>query len=338
MATKIAILGDGAWGTAIGLLLAAKPEQRVTLWSAFEENARILREQRENVRLLPGVPIPETIALTTDVKEAVSDADLIVSAIPTVYLRDTLERVAHALRVGPATPLPTPVLSLSKGIERGTFQRPTEIIQQVLGARRVGVLSGPSHAEEVSRGLPCSVVAAGTDAQLARWVQQCFTTDRFRVYTNRDLVGVELGGALKNVIGIAAGICDGLGLGDNAKSALLTRAQVEMARFGVALGAEKATFFGLAGLGDLITTCVSRHGRNRMVGERLARGEKLSEILHSTKMVAEGVFTTRSVHERAVKMAIDMPITAEVYQVLYEDKPPAAAVNDLMMREPTCEV
>jgi glycerol-3-phosphate dehydrogenase (NAD(P)+) len=333
MATKIAILGDGAWGTAIALLLASKPDQRVTLWSAFEENARILRERRENVRLLPGVPIPEAVSLTTDIKEVVRDADLVVSAIPTVYLRDTLERVAHA-----TTPLTAPVLSLSKGIERGTFQRPTEIIQRVLGARRVAVLSGPSHAEEVSRGKPCSVVVAGTDGELARWVQQCFTTDRFRVYTNRDLVGVELGGALKNVIGIAAGICDGLGLGDNAKSALLTRGQVEMARFGVALGAERATFFGLAGLGDLITTCVSRHGRNRMVGERLARGEKLSAILHSTKMVAEGVFTTSSVHERAVKMAIDMPITAEVYRVLYEEKPPAAAVNDLMMREPTSEV
>jgi glycerol-3-phosphate dehydrogenase (NAD(P)+) len=201
----------------------------------------------------------------------------------------------------------------------------------------VAVLSGPSHAEEVSRGLPASVVAASTDLDLARWVQQRFSTDRFRVYTNLDVVGVELGGALKNVIGIAAGIGEGLGFGDNAKSALLIRGAVEMARFGVALGAEHQTFFGLAGLGDLITTCVSRHGRNRHVGERLARGEKLADILASMRMVAEGVYTTRSVHDRAARMGIDMPITAEVYRVLYEGKAPLAAVNDLMVREPRSE-
>ena len=196
----------------------------------------------------------------------------------------------------------------------------------------MAVLSGPSHAEEVSRGLPTSVVAASDDLELARWVQQHFSTDRFRVYTNLDVIGVELAGALKNVIGIAAGISDGLGFGDNAKSALLTRGLVEMARFGVALGAEPQTFFGLAGLGDLITTCVSPHGRNRHVGERLARGERLADILAGMKMVAEGVYTARSVHERATRMGIAMPITAEVYRVLYEDKDPRAAVNDLMVR------
>jgi glycerol-3-phosphate dehydrogenase (NAD(P)+) len=331
MPVQFAVLGDGAWGTAITLLLAQDPDHRVTLWSAREENARILRERRENLRLLPGVPIPPSVGLTTDVRQAVAGADLWIAAIPTVYLRETLSRLAPLVRPE------VPVLSLAKGLEMGTFRRPTEVLAEVLGARRLAVLSGPSHAEEVSRGLPTSVVVASPEPELARRVQQHFGTDRFRVYTHPDMLGVELAGALKNVIGIAAGIGDGLGFGDNSKSALLTRGVVEMARFGVALGAEHQTFFGLAGIGDLITTCVSRHGRNRHVGERLGRGEKLGGILAGMTMVAEGVYTTRSVHDRAARMGIDMPITNEVYRVLYEDKDPRAAVNDLMLREPRSE-
>jgi glycerol-3-phosphate dehydrogenase (NAD(P)+) len=330
MPTKFAILGDGAWGTAIALLLAGRGH-RVSLWSAREENGRLLQERRENVHLLPGVPIPPEIDLTLDIERAASDADLLVAAVPTVYLRATLSRIASTL-VGAQ-----PVISLAKGIENETFLRPSEILEQVLGPRPVAVLSGPSHAEEVSRGLPTTVVAASNDWDLARRVQDAFNSDRFRVYTNQDVVGVELGGALKNVIGIAAGISDGLGFGDNSKSALLTRGLVEMSRFGVALGAEHQTFFGLAGLGDLITTCVSRHGRNRRVGERLAKGESLDAILGGTHMVAEGVYTARSVHAKATRMGIDMPITGEVYRVLYEAKPPAAAVRDLMLREPRSE-
>jgi glycerol-3-phosphate dehydrogenase (NAD(P)+) len=331
MPTKFAVLGDGAWGTAVALHLARTPDHRVVLWSAREENGRILRERRENVRLLPGVPIPESVSLTTDIGQAIGGADLWVAAIPTAYLRSTLTRVAPALRGD------KPVISLAKGLENETFLRPTEILRQVLGVRHVAVLSGPSHAEEVSRGHPTSLVAASADLELARWIQQCFTTERFRVYTNLDVVGVELAGALKNVVGIAAGISDGLGFGDNAKAALLTRGLVEMARFGVALGAEHQTFFGLAGLGDLITTCVSRHGRNHHVGERLGGGERLSDILASMSMVAEGVYTTRSVHDKTEKMGIPMPITAEAYRVLYENKDPLAAVNDLMLRELTSE-
>jgi glycerol-3-phosphate dehydrogenase (NAD(P)+) len=331
MAIKFAVLGDGAWGTAMALLLAENSEHGVTLWSAREENARILRERRENVRLLPGISIPETVALTAEIDEAVSSADLYVAGIPTVYLRETLLRIRPALRAD------VPVLSLAKGLENGTFLRPSEIVRQVLANRHVAVLSGPSHAEEVSRGCPTSVVVAGLDVDLARWIQQRLSTDRFRVYTNGDVIGVELAGALKNIMGLAAGISDGLGFGDNAKAALLTRGLVEMARFGVALGAEQPTFFGLAGLGDLITTCVSQHGRNRRVGERLGRGEKLTDILASMSMVAEGVYTTHSVHDKATRMGIDMPITREVYQVLYEAKDPLAAVNDLMLREATSE-
>jgi glycerol-3-phosphate dehydrogenase (NAD(P)+) len=331
MTTTITILGAGAWGTALALHLAQQPRHRVRLWCAKAERARELSECRENVRLLPGVPIPPAVEITADASRALADADLCVTAVPTVHLRTVFRPLAGVM------PPALPVLSLTKGIENETFLRPTEILLDVWGARRVAVLSGPSHAEEVSRGMPTSLVAASADFDLARWVQQRFTTERFRVYTNLDVVGVELAGALKNVVGIAAGICDGMGYGDNAKSALLTRGLVEMSRFGVALGADYPTFFGLAGLGDLMTTCFSPHGRNRRVGQRLAAGESLSDILAGTAMVAEGVYTTRSVHDRARAMSIDMPITTEVYRVLYEGKPPQSAVNDLMLRRLAAE-
>jgi glycerol-3-phosphate dehydrogenase (NAD(P)+) len=331
MPTTFAVLGSGAWGTTVALLLAQNPQHRVRLWCTRPESAAALRERRENVRFLPGVPLPDRLEPTDDVRAATAGADLWVSGIPTVYLRSTLERAK------PPRPGTTPVLSLAKGIEIETFRRPTEILAELLGAERLAVLSGPSHAEEVSRGLPTSVVAASPDADLVQSIQQWFSTDRFRVYGNPDVLGVELAGALKNVIAIAAGICDGLGRGDNAKAALLTRGIVEMARFGVALGADKETFFGLAGIGDLITTCSSIHGRNRRVGERLAKGEKLADVLASTAMVAEGVYTAKSVFERTQATGVEMPIVSEVYRVLYEDKLPHEAVTALMVRPPTAE-
>ena len=326
MPTRLAVLGSGAWGTAIALILAQNPQHRVTLWSARPENAG-WQARRENARLLPGVAIPESVLLTTDIRAAVEIANLLIVAVPTVHLRTTLRRIASEL------PVEIPALSLAKGLEAHTFRRPSEIILEETGTRSVAVLSGPSHAEEVARGLPCTLVAADEDLSVAKFVQACFSTDRFRIYTNVDMIGVELAGALKNVIGIAAGINDGLGFGDNSKSALLTRGLAEMARFGVALGADARTFWGLAGMGDLITTCISRHGRNRAVGERLGKGEKLADIQASTPTVAEGVFTACSVHEKSQQMGIPMPISTEVYRVLYEAKDPRVAVNDLMMRE-----
>ncbi len=331
MTTKMSILGDGAWGTALALLLARRDDHEVVLWSARPENARILREHRENRRLLPGVFIPPSVILTEDIAEAVSGAELLVSAIPTVYLRATLQRLGNVVSSSAR------ILSLSKGLENETFRRPTEILHELLSVTRVAVLSGPSHAEEVSRGLPTSVVVASRDRDLAHWIQDHFNTTTFRVYTSPDLIGVELGGALKNIIGLAAGIGDGLNLGDNSKAALLTRGLVEMSRFGVALGAEAKTFAGLAGLGDLIATCMSRYGRNRHVGERLGRGESLAAILSSMSMVAEGVATTRSVYQRACQLGVEMPIVQEVYRVLYEDKDVQTAVADLMLREPRGE-
>lgn len=331
MATKITILGDGAWGTALALILATDPTHQVVLWSARAENGQLLRERRENVHLLPGVPIPESIQLTTDIEEAVNGSALWVLAIPTLYVRTTLARIASSLGAA------CPVLSVVKGIENESFKRPTEIVLEMLGPRPIAVLSGPSHAEEVSRGLPTTVVVASQDWELARWIQQRFAREHFRVYTNQDLLGVELGGALKNIIGIAAGIGDGLGFGDNSKSALLTRGIVEIARFGVAHGAEHQTFFGLAGLGDLITTCFSRHGRNRRVGEKLAQGAKIEAIVANMRMIAEGVSTTRSVFMKAKSMGLEMPITNEVYHVMYDAKNPAHAVRDLMLRQSRSE-
>lgn len=324
MPTTFAILGSGGWGTAIALVLAQKPDHRVRLWSAHAESASQLAATRENTRLLPGIVIPPAIHITADEAEAVAGADCLVVAIPTAFLRETLGRFT---RIDPQLP----VISLTKGIEAHTFRRPTEIIGEVLGSQNTAVLSGPSHAEEVARGLPTSVVLAARDLQLAGWAQQRFGTERFRVYTNPDCVGVELAGALKNVIGIAGGICDGLGFGDNAKAAMLTRGVVEMTRFGVAHGADAATFTGLAGVGDLIATCFSPHGRNRRVGYRLGKGEPLADVLAGPQ-VAEGVYTSRAVHERVRRMDLDAPIMTAVHDVLHAGKSPRAAVQELMTR------
>ncbi len=331
MASKIAVLGSGAMATACSILLSEHPQQRVSLWARVEEHARELTESRENRRLLPGITIPDSIEITADIERAVQDADLLVAAIPSEFLREALSNIAGHLNAD------RPVVSVVKGLENETFMRPSEIIADVLGSRSVVALSGPSHAEEISRRLPASVVAASGDVALAKQVQSMFNTDRFRVYTNSDIVGVELAAALKNVVAIAAGIGDGLGYGDNAKSALMTRGLVEITRFGTSLGAEPLTFSGLAGMGDLITTCASRHSRNRGVGQRLGEGETLEQILESMDAVAEGVATARSTYELAEKKDIEMPITAEVYRVLFEGKSAEEATNTLMMRPPRGE-
>ncbi|MDY3561660.1 NAD(P)-dependent glycerol-3-phosphate dehydrogenase [Gemmata sp. JC673] len=325
MPITFAVLGSGGWGTAVACLLAQHPDHRVRLWSAHPERAALLNAARENARLLPGVKFPDALRVEFDVASAVAGADCWVSAIPTAYLRATLHRFSGLC--GPDVP----VVSLTKGLEVATFRRPSEIISEVLGTEKVAVLSGPSHAEEVARGMPTSLAVAAPDGGFAMWVQQRFGTDRFRVYTNNDLIGVELAGALKNVIGIAAGVCDGLGFGDNAKAAMLTRGLVEMTRFGVAHGAEPATFSGLTGIGDLMTTCFSPHGRNRRVGYRLGQGEALAEVLAGPQ-VAEGVLTAKSVHERATRSGIEAPIMTGVYEVLHNGKPPLAAVQDLLSR------
>jgi len=325
MPTTIAVFGSGGFGTALAVHLARVPGTAVRLWAARPATAARLVADRENRAQLPGVPTPDSVTVTADAAAAATDAAGWVTAIPTAFLRPTLARLAAVYRSG------TPVVSLTKGLEHATFRRPSEIVAEVLEAAPVAVLSGPSHAEEVGRGLPTSVAVACADAAAAAGVQASFGTDKFRVYTNADLIGVELAGALKNVLGIAAGICDGLGFGDNAKAALLTRGLVEMTRFGVAHGADPATFAGLAGIGDLIATCFSPHGRNRRVGERLANGEPLAAVTAGPQ-VAEGVYTSRSVYDRTQRMGIETPIMAGVYEVIHEGRPPLAAVQTLLAR------
>lgn len=328
---RIAVLGSGAMGTACALLLAEGGRHTVSLWGRNPAHVGDIVEARENRRLLPGVPLPETLGITSQIDAALQGVECLVVAIPTRYLRESLSAFASAIPRGLA------IVSVVKGIEAATFLRPSQIIQEMLGPRPVIALSGPCHAEEAARRLPASLVAAADDSQWAETVQEMFTTDRFRVYTNSDLVGVELAGALKNVIAIAAGISDGLGYGDNAKSALMTRGIVEMTRFGVALGAQASTFWGLAGIGDLITTCVSPHGRNRRLGERLARGEQLSDIASEMTGVAEGVNTCPGVVGLAAQHGIDMPIAMEVSRVLFEGKSPLEATDSLMQRPPRSE-
>lgn len=314
--------------TACATLLTEAAETAVSMWVRKPEIADDINTHRENRRLLPGVKLPESIHVTSDIDAAVADADFLVIAIPTEFIRQALTTLKSHLTGE------TPVISVVKGIEKSTFYRPSEIISDVLGPRPVVALGGPSHAEEIARRLPASVVAACGDLELAKETQRLFSTDRFRVYTNLDIVGVELAGALKNVIAIAAGICDGGKYGDNAKSAIMTRGLVEMNRFGSSLGAEPSTFSGLAGVGDLITTCMSPFGRNRSLGERLGRGETLQQILASMDAVAEGVNTTRSVYNLADDKGLEMPITTEIFRVLFEGKSPEDATHTLMTRPP----
>lgn len=317
-------------GTALALLFA-RSVPTVYLWCRDPERARTLQETRENARHLPGVPIPGNVLATTDAAGATSEADLIVVAVPTQFLRDALDMLSARVPAG------RPVLSVVKGIENDTFARPSQIIHECLGERPVAVLSGPSHAEELARGLPASVVVAGPDEQLNVAVRDTLNLGVFRVYTNPDGLGVELAGALKNILGVAAGVCDGLRLGDNAKAALLTRGLAEITRFGVEMGACQSTFFGLAGVGDVIATCYSRFGRNRAVGERIGRGETLEQVLSEMVDVAEGVPTTRSVHELALQRGTEVPITDELFEVLFLGKPAGAALLSLMDRIPKVE-
>jgi glycerol-3-phosphate dehydrogenase (NAD(P)+) len=323
---NILVIGDGAWGTTLASLLSRKGNA-VTLWSAFPAYAGQVARTRENVKFLPGVAIPEAVRIVSRDAGPLGPFDLAVAAVPTQFLRPTLKTSAEQFGRLDA------VVSVAKGIENETLERPSEILRDVLSPARLAVLSGPSHAEEVSRDLPTTVVTASADEAFSREVQQAFSTERFRVYTSHDVIGVEFAGALKNVIAIAAGICDGLGFGDNSKSALLTRGLVEIARLGEAMGARRSTFAGLAGMGDLITTCYSPFGRNLAVGRAVGKGEKLADILKRMEQVAEGVPTTRSARALAAKHDIQMPITEEVYRVLFENKSPKRAVSDLMQRE-----
>jgi glycerol-3-phosphate dehydrogenase (NAD(P)+) len=329
---RAVVIGGGSWGTALALLLARKGIE-VNVWCNQRAQADEFNAARSNTRYLPGVELPTNLRFTADPHRAAAGAQIAVSAVPTQFLRSVAGKFEDALAGNVA------IVSATKGLEIETLSRPTEILEAVLGQRPLAVLSGPSHAEEVARGLPATVVAASKVHEVAVQAQAAFNGDFFRVYTSSDLLGVELAGALKNVIALAAGIGDGLALGDNAKAALVTRGMVEMARVGVSRGARMETFFGLAGIGDLVTTCCSRHSRNRAVGEAIGRGETLEQVLARMQMVAEGVWTTKALFGPESELSdVSMPIAAEVHAVLFERKSPRAAVSDLMRREPAPEM
>jgi glycerol-3-phosphate dehydrogenase (NAD(P)+) len=331
MPERVTILGDGAMATVCSILLTSGGHD-VTLWGAFEHSIEALLQDREQRTLLPGVKIPPQVRLTANDTDCFNNATLILSAIPTQYTRSVWERLKqHA-------PPSIPIVSVAKGIENTTLLRPTQIIKDVLDSSfSLCALSGPNIAGELARCLPATAVAASEDQALAERVQSAFSTQWLRIYTNADVIGVELAGATKNVIAIAAGILDGLGAGNNAKAALVTRGLVEITRLGVAMGATEATFQGLAGVGDLITTCVSPEGRNRTVGEQLGKGRKLQEILEKLPSVAEGVPTTKAVVQLARQFKVEMPITEAVHAVLFEGRDVIRALSDLMSRDPKPE-
>jgi glycerol-3-phosphate dehydrogenase (NAD(P)+) len=332
---RVTILGDGAMATVCSILLTQGGHD-VTMWGAFEASIERLMQDREQRRLLPGAKVPAGVRLTANDADCFNPGTtLILSAIPTQYMRFVWTRLA------PHVPAGVPVVSVAKGIENETLLRPTQLIADVMRGKGIGplvALSGPNIAAELAKYLPGTAVVASDDAGVARRVQSAFSTQWFRVYTNDDATGVELAGATKNIVAIAAGILDGLGAGNNAKAALVTRGLVEITRLGVAMGARSETFAGLAGLGDLITTCVSPEGRNRTVGERIGKGQRLDDILGSMDSVAEGVPTTRSVRQLALRHNVEMPITESVHSVLFEGKDAIAALTDLMSRDPKPEL
>ncbi len=331
MIKTISIIGDGGWGTTLAIHLAKK-EYGVVLWGAFADYVSQTAQSRENRKFLPGYRIPASVELTADINRAIAFGDLIVLACPSEYLTSVLKKIKTTSYKDKI------FLSVIKGIHPVTFQRMSEIIKEELGSVQLAVLSGPTIAGEVAAGLATTAVVACPQNRLALEIQKIFHTSSFRIYTNHDVIGTEIGGSVKNVIAIACGICDGFGLGTNAKAALLTRGLTEITRLGVALGGKKETFYGLTGLGDLVTTCVSPQSRNRSVGEALGKGKKIKDILGPMAMVAEGVITSKAVHCLSRKLKISMPIVEQVYKIIYEGQDSHKAMSDLMTRQPKAEI
>ncbi|MFH0855484.1 MAG: NAD(P)H-dependent glycerol-3-phosphate dehydrogenase [Candidatus Omnitrophota bacterium] len=322
---EIAILGDGGWGTTLAILLSKKGFS-VVVWGAFAGNINNTNKKRVNEKFLPGIKIPKGVIFTSDLRCALKDKDIIVLAVPSQYMRRVLKKACQA-----GYPSKAVYLSVTKGIEIGSLMRVSEIIYSELGKVKLAVLSGPTIAYEIAQGLPAVAVIASADKKARKFLQGVFMTDRFRVYTNNDVTGVELGGSLKNVIAIACGISDGLGFGANTKAAILARGLAEISRLGVAMGAKASTFSGISGLGDLVTTCISPHSRNRFVGEEVGRGKALRRIHQAG--VAEGVPTAKSARALSLKYKVDLPITKEVYNIIYRNKPVIKAFKDLMDRK-----
>ena len=323
---KVTVLGAGSWALGLSILLSDNGHD-VTVWSAVPDEINILREKHENPKYLPGVTIPERIYLTTDLNEAVADKDVIVSAVASKFTRSTVHRLQGLIPEGQI------IVNVAKGLESGTLYTLKQVIEDELPCADVYVLSGPSHAEEVSRRLPTVVTIAGDNHENAKFLQEIFASAVFRVYTSEDALGVELGGSLKNVIALAAGVADGIGYGDNIKAALITRGMKEMARLALKMGAQAETLYGLSGMGDLIVTCASMHSRNRRAGILIGQGKSMEEAIKEVNMVVEGIVSAQAARDLAAKYDVEMPIVAAVNKVLFEGLDPRTAVSNLMTRD-----
>ncbi|MFQ5637093.1 MAG: NAD(P)H-dependent glycerol-3-phosphate dehydrogenase [bacterium] len=321
---KVGVIGAGSWGTALAILLRSNGNS-VTLWNRDDDLLKAIESQRENKKYLPKASIPEGIQTESHLTRMVQGKDGLVVAVPSHAVRSIMNEMG-------TVSAETILISVVKGIENKSLLRASQILAERFDAAKIAVLSGPSHAEEVSRGVPTVVVSASSNQKTAKWVQDIFMSSTFRVYTHSDVIGVEIGAAVKNIVAVAAGIIDGVGAGDNTKAALLTRALAETTRLGTKLGADSLTFAGLSGMGDLIVTCMSKYSRNRYLGEQIGKGKTLKSVLEEMVMVAEGVKTTRSAYELAAKHGVEVPIIAETYHVLFENKDPQQAVFDLMTR------
>jgi glycerol-3-phosphate dehydrogenase (NAD(P)+) len=330
---NISILGDGGWGTAMASLLGNNKHD-VLLWGPFPQNIEYIKKHNTNPQFLPGVNLPETLIYSTNLREVLAFGEIIILALPSQFIRQLLIDIKPYFNHSKHK-----IVNLAKGIENNTLMRVSQIVKEILGESNYTVLSGPSHAEEVAKGIPTAIVAASSKIKDAEYIQNGFMANNFRIYCSNDITGVEFGGSLKNVYAIAAGVSDGLNLGDNSKAALITRSIAEMSRLGVNMGGKFETFSGLSGIGDLIVTCCSKHSRNRSVGEKLGQGNNIKEITRQMGMViAEGVKTTKSAYELAKKNKVETPIIDELYTVLYKNKAPGECIVSLMNRDAKNEI
>lgn len=327
---SIGVIGAGSWGTALALLLYHNGHE-VALWSVIEEEVELLRTKRENPDKLPGVKLPEDMTVTSDLALA-AGKEMLILAVPSPFVRSTARSMRELVREGQI------IVNVAKGIEEATLMTLSQVIKEELPQADVAVMSGPSHAEEVGRGIPTTIVVGAESRKTAEYVQSVFMSEVFRVYTSPDVLGIELGGALKNVVALAAGIADGLGYGDNTKAALITRGITEIARLGMEMGGKFETFCGLSGIGDLIVTCASMHSRNRRAGILIGQGKTMEEAMAEVKMVVEGVFSAKAAMALAKKYNVELPIIEQVNEVLFNKKPAAAAVKDLMIRDKKIEI
>lgn len=331
MTDRICVIGAGSWGTALGMLLSNNGHE-VSLWHRNKEFLQNMETDRENSKYLPGIIFPENLKLDYDLENSIKNSNIVVLAVASSGVREICKFIKPFLQQRHT------LVNVAKGFESNTLHRMSQVIEQEIPDNEVVVLSGPSHAEEVAKNIPTTVVVSGKSRKATEHIQDIFMAPKFRVYTNPDIIGVELGGALKNVIALGAGISDGLGYGDNTKSALMTRGIVEISRLGEAMGANIITFAGLTGIGDLIVTCTSMHSRNRRTGIQLGQGKKLQEVLHDIGMVVEGIGTTKAAYQLSKKFGVEMPITSEIYNVLYNKSDVRDSVNSLMLRNKTHEM